>query len=373
MPSVNRLELMMIFKVMCMKFPLFARSFVLALACSALLLLGHAAPAIAQEASTEAQIPAKTPDSDAVKAEAEKADVTDNKAKETTPAKVAGEKAANEAEQGKLLEPKQDNEQAKDARPQEEQPAAAYEAHEQPVIGMAKDWQLGMMPAASPVQERLISFHHGLLILITVISLVVLVLLIYVCVKFSAKNNPVPSKNAHNTLIEIIWTVIPVLLVIAILIPSFKHLYYMDHSEIEGKADVTIKIIGYQWYWNYEYPDAGFAFDSYIVKEEDLKPGQPRLLTVDNEIVVPVGKKVLLQITGGDVIHSWALPSFGVKMDAVPGHLNETWFQADHLGIYYGQCSELCGVNHGFMPITVRVVTQEEYEAWLEAAKAKFS
>lgn len=373
---------MKIFKVMCMKFPLFARTLALAAVPAALLLLGNTIPAYAQEAAeaetaVEAAIPAATPASERVKEEAAKADVADNKAQETTPAKVAGEKAANTAEQGELLEPEQDNEQAKDARPQDEQATTVsgsdIEAYNQPVIGMAKEWQLGMMPAASPVQERLIGFHDGLLYLITAISVVVLVLLIYVCLKFSARANPVPSKNAHNTLIEVIWTVIPVLLVIAILIPSFRHLYYMDHSEIEGQADVTIKIIGYQWYWNYEYPDVGFAFDSYIVKEEDLKPGQPRLLTVDNEIVVPVGKKVLLQITGGDVIHSWAMPSFGVKMDAVPGHMNQTWFQADHLGVYYGQCSELCGVNHGFMPITVRVVTQEEYEAWLEAAKAKFS
>jgi cytochrome c oxidase subunit 2 len=237
----------------------------------------------------------------------------------------------------------------------------------------AQPWQMGMRPAASPVQERLFGFHHYMLILITVVSLFVLALMIYTCVRFSEKNNPNPSKTSHNTLIEVVWTLLPVLILVAVAIPSLRHLYYMDKSEIEGQADLTIKVIGYQWYWNYEYPDAGFAFDSYMVQEADLKEGQPRLLTVDNAVYVPVGKKVRIQLTGGDVIHSWAMPNFGVKMDAVPGHLNETWFQADVEGTYYGQCSELCGVNHGFMPITVHVVSQEEFDAWLEQAKEKFA
>jgi cytochrome c oxidase subunit II len=237
----------------------------------------------------------------------------------------------------------------------------------------AQPWQLGMRPAASPVMERLDSFHDFLLILITAVSVFVLALMIYVCLRFRESKNPNPSKTSHNTTIEIIWTLVPVLILVAVAIPSLRHLYFMDKSEIEGQADVTIKIIGYQWYWNYEYPDAGFAFDSYMVQEADLKPGQPRLLTVDNAVYVPVGKKIRVQMTGGDVIHSWAMPNFGVKMDAVPGHLNETWFQADIEGTYYGQCSELCGVNHGFMPITVHVVSQEEYEAWLAKAKDRFA
>lgn len=237
----------------------------------------------------------------------------------------------------------------------------------------AQPWQLGMRPAASPVQERLTVFHDYMLILITVVSLFVLALMIYVCVRFSEKNNPVPSKTSHNTMIEVIWTLVPVLILVAVLVPSLRLLYFMDKSEIEGQADVTVKVIGYQWYWNYEYPDDGFAFDSYMVQEADLQEGQPRLLTVDNAMVVPVGKKIRVQLTGGDVIHSWAMPNFGVKMDAVPGRLNETWFQADIEGTYYGQCSELCGVNHGFMPITVHVVSEEEYEAWLEEAKAEFA
>lgn len=234
-------------------------------------------------------------------------------------------------------------------------------------------WQTGMLPPASPVHERLFEFHHYMLILITVVSIFVLALMIYVCIRFSEKNNPKPSKTSHNTLIEVVWTLIPVLILVVIAFPSLRLLYFMDKSEIEGQADLTVKVIGYQWYWNYEYPEHGFAFDSYMVQDADLKEGQPRLLTVDNAVVVPVGKKIRIQLTGGDVIHSWAMPNFGVKMDAVPGHLNETWFQADIEGTYYGQCSELCGVNHGFMPITVHVVSEDAFEAWIEEAKAKFA
>lgn len=237
----------------------------------------------------------------------------------------------------------------------------------------AQPWQLDMRPAASPVMERVSVFHDYMLVLITVVSLFVLGLMIYVCWRFSEKNNPNPSKTTHNTMIEVVWTLLPVIILVAVAIPSLRLLYYMDKSEIEGQADLTIKIVGYQWYWNYEYPDSGIKFDSYMVQEEDLKPGQLRLLTVDNALYVPVGKKVRVQMTGGDVIHSWAMPNFGLKMDAVPGHLNETWFQADQEGTYYGQCSELCGVNHGFMPITVHVVSQEEFDTWIEQAKEKFA
>lgn len=241
------------------------------------------------------------------------------------------------------------------------------------VLMDAQPWQMNMRPAAGPVMERLFEFHNYMLVLITVVTVFVLVLMVYVCTRFSEKNNPKPSKTSHNTMIEIVWTLVPVLILVAVAIPSLRHLYFMDKSEIEGKADLTIKVIGYQWYWHYEYPESGFEYDSYMVQDADLKEGQPRLLTVDNAVVVPVGKKIRIQLTGGDVIHSWAMPNFGVKMDAVPGHLNETWFQADIEGTYYGQCSELCGVNHGFMPITVHVVSQEEFEAWLEEAKQKFA
>lgn len=233
--------------------------------------------------------------------------------------------------------------------------------------------QLGMVMAKSPVLERLSGFHDVLLVLITVVTVLVLALMVWVCIRYREKRNPVPSTTSHNTLIEIVWTLVPVLILVVLAIPSLRLLYFMDKSQIEGQADLTLKVVGYQWYWNYEYPDYGIKFDSYMVQEKDLKPGQPRLLTVDNEVVVPVGKKILIQLTGGDVIHSWAMPNFGVKMDAVPGHLNETWFEAKEVGVYYGQCSELCGVNHGFMPIKVHVVTEEEFKEWVEQAKEKFA
>lgn len=250
-------------------------------------------------------------------------------------------------------------------------PAQAAE----PAVGMAHEWQESLQTPASPVMERLFDFHHLLLIIITVTSVFVLLLMIYTCVRFSAKNNPRPSKTTHNTLIEIVWTLIPVLILIAIAIPSWRHLHYMAADEMED-ADMTIKVVGNQWFWNYEYPDhGGFAFDSYMIKDADIdaKKGQVRLLSVDNPIYVPVGKKVRVQLTGADVIHSWAMPAFGVKTDAMPGHLNQTWFQVDKPGVYYGQCSELCGVNHGFMPIEVRAVSEGEFKQWVEQAKKKFA
>jgi cytochrome c oxidase subunit 2 len=214
-------------------------------------------------------------------------------------------------------------------------------------------------------------FHDNMLLpIIVAISVFVLFLLLYIMVKFRASNNPSPSTNSHNTLLEVVWTLVPCLILIVIAVPSFKVLYSQDNIP---KADVTVKAIGYQWYWGYEYPDEKIAFDSYMVAEKDLKPGQPRLLAVDNKIVVPVNKVVKVLITANDVLHSWALPSFGVKRDAVPGRINETWFKADRTGTFYGQCSELCGIKHAFMPIEVQVVTDEEYAAWLEGAKQKFA
>ncbi|MEK9674779.1 MAG: cytochrome c oxidase subunit II, partial [Candidatus Pelagibacter ubique] len=160
------------------------------------------------------------------------------------------------------------------------------------------------------------------------------------------------------------------LILIVMAVPSFKILYKQDSIP---KADVTVKAIGYQWYWGYEYPDENIIFDSYMIEDKDLKENQPRLLAVDNELVVPVNKVVKVLITANDVLHAWALPSFGVKRDAVPGRINETWFKAEEVGTYYGQCSELCGIKHAFMPITVRVVSEEEYQEWLTGAKIKFA
>lgn len=231
-------------------------------------------------------------------------------------------------------------------------------------------WQLGLQAPASPVKDQLDSFHDLLLVIITVITVLVAGLLVYVCVRFAAKNNPTPSRTSHNTILEVAWTVIPVVILIVIAVPSFRVLYFL---EVVPKADMTIKVTGRQWYWDYEYPDQGnIAFSSYMIPESDLKPGQRRLLEVDNRVVVPVDTTVRLQVTAGDVIHSWAMPAFGVKKDAVPGRLNETWFKAEREGVYYGQCSEICGVNHGFMPIAVEVVSKEKFNEWVQKAKVAF-
>ena len=234
-----------------------------------------------------------------------------------------------------------------------------------------KDWQLGFQKAASKGMEDIVWFHDYMLLpIITAITAFVLFLLLYTCVRYRASRNKVASTTSHNTLNEVLWTLIPCLILIVMAIPSFKVLYSQDTIP---KADVTIKAIGYQWYWGYEYPDENIIFDSYMVDEKDLKENQPRLLTVDNEIYVPVDKVIKVMITANDVLHAWALPSFGVKRDAIPGRINETWFKADKTGTYYGQCSELCGIKHAFMPITVNVVSQDDYNLWLKEAKQKFA
>lgn len=218
---------------------------------------------------------------------------------------------------------------------------------------------------------EIVSFHNNILLpVIIAISVFVLFLMIYVCIRFRASKNPNPSKTTHNVAVEVLWTLIPCLILIVMAVPSFKILYKQDTIP---KADLTIKAVGYQWYWGYEYPDENIIFESYMIKEAELKENQPRLLTVDNEVIVPVNKVVKVLITANDVLHAWALPSFGVKRDAVPGRINETWFKAEKVGTYYGQCSELCGIEHAFMPITVKVVTDEEYAIWLAEAKMKFA
>jgi cytochrome c oxidase subunit II len=233
-------------------------------------------------------------------------------------------------------------------------------------LGQPAPWEYKLQGAASPVMEQITKFHDGLLIVITLITLFVLGLLITVVVKFNAKANPVPTRTTHNTLIEVAWTLIPVMILVGIAIPSFRLLF----QELDiPKADLTIKATGKQWYWSYAYPDNGkFEFDSLMAQDK-----QPRLLGVDNEMVVPVNKVVRVQTTGADVIHSFAVPAFGIKIDAVPGRLNETWFTATKTGMFYGQCSELCGKDHAFMPIAVRVVSDQEFAAWIEAAKKKFA
>lgn len=232
-------------------------------------------------------------------------------------------------------------------------------------------WQLGFQEPATAVKAGIDSFHDLLLIITTAICVFVLALLVYVMVRFNAKANPTPRKFSHNTPIEIVWTVVPIVILLVIAIPSFKLLYF---EGVVPESDMTIKVIGHQWYWSYEYPDHdGIAFDSFIKEAADLEPGEPRLLAVDNRLVVPVNKTVRLQLTSTDVLHSFAMPAFGVKMDTVPGRLNETWFKAEREGIFYGQCSEICGVNHGFMPIAIEVVSQEKFDEWLVQAKEEFA
>ena len=246
--------------------------------------------------------------------------------------------------------------------------AAAYAANE--ATGQPHPWQLGLQAGATPVMDDIIWFHDFLVWLTAAIAVFVLVLLVVVVVKFNARANPVPSRTTHNTFIEVIWTVVPVLILVAVAVPSFRLLFYQLNTP---KADLTIKATGKQWFWSYSYPDQKFEFDSVMVQTKDLKPGQPRLLTVDNELVVPVNKVVRVEVIGSDVIHSFAVPSFGIKIDAVPGRLNETWFKAEREGTYYGQCSELCGRDHAFMPIEVHVVSEQAFTAWVADAKKKFA
>lgn len=235
-------------------------------------------------------------------------------------------------------------------------------------MGQPSPWQMGLQVPATGVAEFMHWFHDGLLWIISIIVVFVLGLLIYVAVRFNEKANPVPSKTTHNALLEVAWTVIPVLILVVIAVPSFRLLRL---QLVTPPADITIKATGHQWYWSYEYAEdqnGGFSFDSNLDAN-----GQPRLLAVDNEVVLPVGKTVRVQVTAADVIHAFAMPSFGVKIDAIPGRLNETWFKAEKEGIFYGQCSLICGQNHAYMPIAIRIVSEQQYAAWLTEAKQKFA
>ena len=234
-----------------------------------------------------------------------------------------------------------------------------------------KPWQFGFQPPATEVMVRLSAFHDVLLVIITLIAAFVLGLLVYVMWRFNQQRNPAPSRTSHNTVIEMLWTVVPVLILVSIAIPSFKLMYYMDRVP---NPELTIKVTGHQWYWSYEYPDqGGLAFDSNIIPEDQLKAGQKRLLEVDNPLVVPADTIIRVQVTGTDVIHSWFVPSFGVQEYAVVGRLNESWMKIDHPGIYYGQCNQICGVNHAFMPIKVEAMPNDAFQRWLVDAKKKFA
>ena len=236
-------------------------------------------------------------------------------------------------------------------------------------VGQPSPWQMNLQGAVTPVFEQMHDFHTFVLIIITAITLFVLALLVVCVVRFRESKNPTPSKTTHHTLLEVAWTVIPVLILVVIAVPSFR-LLYAQYSP--PPADLTIKVVARQWNWDVVYPDAeALTVTQIMVEDADLKPGQPRKLAVDNVAVVPVNKVVIVDVTAEDVMHNFAMPSFGVKVDAVPGRLNQTWFKAEREGIYYGQCSELCGLKHASMPIAIQVVSEDIYKKWLEAAKAK--
>jgi len=242
-----------------------------------------------------------------------------------------------------------------------------------PAVAVPTNYQMGFQAAASPVMEQIEDFHRLLLWIIVAVCLFVLALLVWIVVKYRAGANPVPSKVHHNTLLEVAWTLIPVIILVFIAVPSFRLLYF---EAALPKPDVTIKAIGKQWFWTYEYPgaQAGFTYDSLGLSDADAaKAGKPRLLGVDNPIYVPVNKVIQIDTAGADVIHSWAMPQMGVKMDAVPGRINQTWFKATQTGVFYGQCSELCGARHAYMPIEMHVVSQADYDAWLATSKKKFA
>jgi cytochrome c oxidase subunit 2 len=237
-------------------------------------------------------------------------------------------------------------------------------------IGEPVPWGMGMQPAGGVVKERIGSLHDMVLVIITLITIFVLALLAYVVMRFRAARNPNPSRTSHNTMLEVVWTVVPVLILVAIAVPSFRLLYFMDRAK---EPDLTVKVTAFQWAWEYEYPDQdGLKFESYMVPTDQLQPGQRRLLDVDNQLVVPAGKDIRVLVTSRDVIHSLFVPALGVQKYGIPGRTLETWFRADRPGVYYGQCNQICGVNHAFMPIVVRAVPEAEFTAWVEEAKKRF-
>jgi cytochrome c oxidase subunit 2 len=238
-------------------------------------------------------------------------------------------------------------------------------------LGQPSPWQMGLQESASPVMDEITSFNTFLFWLTSAIAVFVLILLAVVIVRFNARANPSPTRTTHNTPIEVLWTIVPVLILAAVAVPSFRLLYV----ELDvPKPDLTVKVTGKQWFWSYAYPDNGnFEFDSLMVADKDLKPGQLRLLAVNREMVVPINKIVHVLVTGADVIHSFNVPSFGIRIDAIPGRINDTWFKATKEGVFYGQCSELCGKDHSFMPIAVHVVSQADFDTWSAQAKKEFS
>ncbi len=248
--------------------------------------------------------------------------------------------------------------------------AAAATSGASEIIGAPKDWGIGFQPSASPVKHEMVAFHNNLLMpIITGTTIFVMLLLLYVMLRFNARANPKPSKTTHNTMLEVIWTLVPVIILVIVVIPSMKLLYMADKT---ADAEMTLNIKGFQWYWGYQYPDHGdIEFNAYMVPEKDLKEGQVRLLSTDNPVVLPIDTNIRLLVTANDVIHSFAMPALGVKIDAVPGRTNETWTRIEKVGTYFGQCSEICGINHGFMPIEIKAVTKEDFANWVAAQGGK--
>ena len=240
----------------------------------------------------------------------------------------------------------------------------AYAAEPQP-------WQMDLQPAAGSIAEKATDLHNMLLIIITLISLFVLALLVYTCLRFRESKNPNPSKTTHNTVIEVLWTVIPVVILVVIAVPSFKLLYYMDRTD---ETDMVVKVTGAQWYWTYEYPKEELAFDSYMIPEEEITEGQKRLLDVDYPMVVPEGTRIKLLVQANDVMHSFFMPSLAVQIYTIAGRTNEAWIDIP-MGekTYYGQCNQICGVNHSYMPIVIKAVSAEDYKAWVEEAREEFA
>ena len=232
-------------------------------------------------------------------------------------------------------------------------------------------WEVDFQTALSPSMERIVDFNFMVTIIIVVITAFVFGLMAWIVIRYNAKRNPVPTRTTHNTLLEVAWTIVPVIILLVIAVPSFRLLYFTDSVE---DADMTLKAVGHQWYWSYEYPDHGdFTFDAVMLEDDELEEGQPRLLATDTPVVLPVGATIRLLTTADDVIHSWAVPALGVKLDSVPGRVNETWFRINREGTYYGQCSELCGTLHGFMPIMIEAVPQEAFDAWVEEAREEYA
>lgn len=349
--------------------------------CAALLVFAE--PVMAQEAAppappaeqqpAPAPAPAEPPAPAEQPAPAQDAAPAEQPAAEPAPAQDVAPAPADQPAEAAPAAPAEPAAEAAPAAPSEPAAAALESAPSSADTpgGQPTPWQFDLAPAATPIMDQITKFHTFVTAIIIVIALFVLGLMIYVMVRYNEKRHPMPSRTTHHTGLEIAWTVIPVLILVIIAIPSFRLLFAQYNFP---PADMTIKATGHQWYWNYEYPDHdNMTFDSLMVEEADLKPGQPRLLTTDNDVVVPVGKNIHVLVTASDVIHDWAVPAFGVKLDAVPGRVIKTWFRAERTGTFHGMCSELCGQRHAYMPITVRVVSQEDFDAWLVKAKAEFA